>query len=44
MGRPSPYAHLCETEALLAVDLNDGKALASLQLALMAWQTARAAP
>ena len=30
MGCPSSYARLCETEALLAVGLNDGEALANL--------------
>ena len=44
MSRPTLYARLRQIEALLGVDLNDGEALASLQVALMARQTARAAP
>ena len=43
MSRPTVYARLRQIEALLAVDLNDGEALASLQVALMARQTVGAA-
>ncbi|MGC8472823.1 MAG: PucR family transcriptional regulator [Candidatus Dormibacteria bacterium] len=44
MSRPTLYARLRQIEALLAVNLNDGEALASLQVALMARQTVGAAP
>ncbi len=44
MSRPTLYARLRQIEALLAVDLTDGEALASLQVALLARQTARAVP
>ncbi len=40
MSRPTLYARLRRIGALLAVDLDDGEALASLQVALMARQTA----
>ncbi len=44
MSRPTLYARLRQIEAILAVDLDDGEALASLQVALMTRQTVRDAP
>jgi purine catabolism regulator len=44
MSRPTLYARLRQIEAILNVDLSDGEALASLQVALMARQTVGAAP
>jgi DNA-binding PucR family transcriptional regulator len=44
MSHPTVYARLRQIESLLAVDLNDGEALASLQVALMTRQMVRAVP